>query len=210
MALPHSKTLARPPCAPEPPSGFGVRRPCGAFRNALDLRSGTASTDHLVVPKAGQGSRTPKRWRDHHAPPNLRQVLECAAPAALSETLPTFGVGTASTDTSSFRKRDRAPALQNAGATTMRPPKSARFWSAPPLRRFFRGGLGVEDAPSPTQRHAVPKAGQDSPTPNAVATTMPRKHSTAWDQARRSRCKNETEQRTMLPMNFNRQIRRNR
>src|SRR5436309_2249133 len=40
LALPHSKTLARPPCAPEPPPGFGVRRPCGAFRNALDLRSG--------------------------------------------------------------------------------------------------------------------------------------------------------------------------
>src|SRR6266436_3647236 len=106
MALPHSKTLARPPCAPEPPSGFGVRRPCGAFRNDLDLRSGTASTHHLVVPKAGQGSRTPKRWRDHHVPPNLRQVLECAAPAALSETISTFGVGQLRLTTSSFRKRD--------------------------------------------------------------------------------------------------------
>src|SRR5207249_1224604 len=28
--LPHSKTLARPPCASEPPPGFGVRQPCAA------------------------------------------------------------------------------------------------------------------------------------------------------------------------------------
>src|SRR5207249_3637576 len=38
--------------------------------------------------RAGQGSRTPKRWRDHHALPNLRQVLECAAPAALFRRAP--------------------------------------------------------------------------------------------------------------------------
>ncbi|SRR6266511_4503697 len=37
----------------------------------------------LTLPKAGQDSRTPRRYRDRHAPSNVRQVLECGAPAAL-------------------------------------------------------------------------------------------------------------------------------
>ena len=35
---------------------------------------------HVAFPKAGQGSRTPRRYRDYHARLNLRQVLECDRP----------------------------------------------------------------------------------------------------------------------------------
>src|SRR6266511_2760509 len=41
------------------------------------------STEGRTFAKAGQDSRTPRRYRDLHAPSNVRPVLECAAPAAL-------------------------------------------------------------------------------------------------------------------------------
>ncbi len=42
------------------------------------------STEGRTFAKAGQDSRTPRRYRDLHAPSDVRQVLEqCAAPAAL-------------------------------------------------------------------------------------------------------------------------------
>src|SRR5437667_346733 len=42
-----------------------------------------ASAHRLANSKAAQSCRTPKRWRGHHGLPNFRQVLECAATAAL-------------------------------------------------------------------------------------------------------------------------------
>ena len=42
----------------------------------------TNSEDGLAS-KAAEGRRTPRRWRVGHSPSNSRQVLECAAPAAL-------------------------------------------------------------------------------------------------------------------------------
>src|SRR5688572_7381357 len=82
--LPHSKTLSRPPCTIEPPPGFGVRPPLRRFCVANTLRETfRALAPRLSFPKAGQDSRTPRRYRDHHATTNRRQFWSASAPAAL-------------------------------------------------------------------------------------------------------------------------------
>src|SRR5437867_3055848 len=75
----RSRTSARFWSAPPLRRFSGARPTCETPR---------ALTHRLAISKAGQGSRTPRRWRDHHALPNLRQVLECAAPAALFRRAP--------------------------------------------------------------------------------------------------------------------------
>jgi hypothetical protein len=74
---PHSKPLARLPWSNKVPPGFGVRRSCGAFgwcariSNDLSIISSCRASG-----KAGQGPRTPSRWRDCVGPTKFRQVLE--------------------------------------------------------------------------------------------------------------------------------------
>src|SRR6185503_5861127 len=41
------------------------------------------NSEYGLASKAAEGRRTPRRWRVGHSPSNSRQVLECAAPAAL-------------------------------------------------------------------------------------------------------------------------------
>src|SRR6266511_736838 len=88
---PRCKTLARWPGSSEHPPGFGVVRRQSAAATALWIfaeRPGNRRTKarRSAETKAAwrfASRRTTRRYRDHHAPPNFRQVLECAAPAAL-------------------------------------------------------------------------------------------------------------------------------
>ena len=65
-----------------PPPGFGVRPPLRRFSATRATPETFATpTRHRTVPKAGEGSRTPRRDRAHRALPDLRQFLQCVHPS---------------------------------------------------------------------------------------------------------------------------------
>ena len=124
---PHSKTLARRPRSPELPPGFGVRRPCGA----LDYPG------RFKVPMHAK-----KRMRAFHEPYNAllpnEQITNLGFMVPMHAGKAERGLSMNRTNSACalLRKRRRAAALQDAGALAKVTRTSARFWSAPPLRRF--------------------------------------------------------------------------
>src|SRR6185436_5163907 len=53
------------------------------FKKKWGLSMNRTNSVCMLPSKAAEGRRTPRRWRVGQGQANLRQVLECAAPAAL-------------------------------------------------------------------------------------------------------------------------------
>jgi len=91
----HEPWATNPPLTPprrgtdqasgSPPwRGWGwVDGPNAFEKNDRGLSMNRTSSARPLSLKAAEGRRTPKRWRVGQGHPNFRQVLECAAPAAL-------------------------------------------------------------------------------------------------------------------------------
>src|SRR5439155_16124053 len=123
------------PCPPPIPRRFSRVPPRRRFYSACPiLMAPRASAHRLTHAKAAEGCRTPKRWRDHHGLPNLRQVLECAAPAALLLRVPdNCGAPSFSSSPRQFESGRGLPHSKTLARPPCAPQISARFWSAPPL-----------------------------------------------------------------------------
>src|SRR6266545_3303146 len=83
-----------------------------------------------------------------------------------------------------FRKRDKSPALQDASASTKRPRGSARFWSAPLLRRFSVARLISERLPA-SRHHLAFRKRDKSPALQDASASAKRHRGSArfWSAA---------------------------
>ena len=74
-------------CALPNCGAHGVTRPTGSWspcmrKNERRLSTNRTKCEDALASKAAEDRRTPRPWRVGHSRLNLRQVLECAAPAA--------------------------------------------------------------------------------------------------------------------------------
>src|SRR5439155_26236022 len=130
----------------------------------------------------------PSPYRVGDSGANFRQVLECAGPAALwisqagswsqcmRKSERGLSMNRTNSEYASHRKRRRTAALQDATALATVARTSARFWSAPALRRFglprqVHGPNACEEAKGGSPRK--PPIRTDHPIGNKHAQLTP-------------------------------------